>query len=37
LHYTFDDEIILDKSGNNNKLQGNPKVGPENGGKGYSG
>lgn len=37
LHYSFDDEVALDKSGNKHWLVNPPGVGPENGGKGYSG
>jgi hypothetical protein len=36
-HFSFDQEISLDLSGNKHFLHSPPQVGPENGGKGYSG
>lgn len=37
MHFSFDEEIPLDLSGNRHILISPPEVGPENGGKGYSG
>ena len=37
LHFSFDDEVIIDKSGHKHWLVHPPLIGPENGGRGYSG
>lgn len=36
MHFSFDEQIAFDKSGNRNTLYPPPGVGPEDGGKGYS-